>query len=603
MLDVSRQMRFVPGSNRKGDASGGSWLVLLDRLELGRTLFLGAPSAATLAMAAPLATDVMIWEPSAARRRAVRAWLERSGHTHVSIAERPQALWQLHELSADLVCRSRAGRDWPAAGLRRWVRHGGRIYLETQSSLWHRPPTRELDAALGNGSGRPLWLWLTPLGGEVRSAVPLADRSTRAWFARQALAAPNLGLPGLGRAERAAARRGLDARIVRRLGILANGTNGKSAQRPPLWLRELGHRDGIDLDAMRWGLWARGKYRSQKVLFFLFPGAQESPEYVVKMVRDAAFNARLENEYRALGALRDLGPMHRDHVPGAVFLGHPGGLAAVGESMVVGAPFAARTRGDADCPAARGAVEWLTALGAATARPTAPERVADVLRELLVRYVEIYQPEPGERAFLDAQIARIAASPLAVPAVFQHGDPGTWNMRVRPDGRVVFTDWEAFETRGMPLWDLFYFLRSYALVGRVRGLQGRTETFGQRFFGESPLSGFIHDAVERYAARVGLHPTLVEPLFYTCWMHRALKEASRLAPAKLGDGKFVQLLRHCIARRESPGLRRLFGSAAGAPAAAGEAAGYAPLIASPDPADGTHSFRDAHDAHAIGEPR
>jgi aminoglycoside phosphotransferase (APT) family kinase protein len=228
--------------------------------------------------------------------------------------------------------------------------------------------------------------------------------------------------------------------------------------------------------------------------------------------------------------------------------------------MVPGSAFAARTRGSADCPLAGAAAEWLTSLGAATARPVRPERVAGVLEELLSRYTAIYRPAPEERAFLAQQIARVAASSAAVPGVLQHGDPGTWNVRVRPDGRVVFTDWEAAESCGMPLWDLLYFLRSYVLLGRMRGLQGRLDTVGRHFLGGSPLSALVHTRIARYVERVGVPPGLIEPLFHTCWMHRALKEATRLTPDTLGDGRFVQLLRWGIARRESPGLQRLFGT-------------------------------------------
>jgi hypothetical protein len=51
---------------------------------------------------------------------------------------------------------------------------------------------------------------------------------------------------------------------------------------------------------------------------------------------------------------------------------------------------------------------------------------------------------------------------------------------------------------------------------------------------------------------------LVEPLFHTCWMHRALKEATRLTSSRLERGHYVSLLRLCIDQREAPTLRRLF---------------------------------------------
>jgi hypothetical protein len=115
---------------------------------------------------------------------------------------------------------------------------------------------------------------------------------------------------------------------------------------------------------------------------------------------------------------------------------------------------------------------------------------------------------------------------------------------VRGDGRVVFLDWEGAEEQGMPLWDLLYFLRSYVLLGRVRGLQRRLETFATAFLTDSEQSRWVRQVVDQYCTRVGLHPSLVEPLFYTCWMHRALKEAPRLLPDQLSSGRF-SAGRHC----------------------------------------------------------
>ena len=44
---------------------------------------------------------------------------------------------------------------------------------------------------------------------------------------------------------------------------------------------------------------------------------------------------------------------------------------------------------------------------------------------------------------------------------------------------------------------------------------------------------------------------LVEPLFYTCWMHRALKESTRLTAGDLERGHYFSVLRASIKRREA----------------------------------------------------
>jgi hypothetical protein len=72
----------------------------------------------------------------------------------------------------------------------------------------------------------------------------------------------------------------------------------------------------------------------------------------------------------------------------------------------------------------------------------------------------------------------------------------------------------------------------------------------------------LHDllvkSTARYRAGTGLETGLIAPLFYTCWMHRALKEATRLSVSSLATGHYFNLLRRCIEKRNSPALAQLF---------------------------------------------
>jgi hypothetical protein len=402
-----------------------------------------------------------------------------------------------------------------------------------------------------------------------RSRVSEARQILRLWAQRLGIGIISV----LGRIEAALSRSSLFGGLIRRNGIMVGSAAADLALQPPRYLLSIAREAGINLKNYRWGLSADGNYSSRKLVFFLFDSATDSknngsissinlpPKYVVKMVRESIFNRRLENEHQALLLLQEKRIGDGDTFPQVAFFGYHAGLAILGESVIEGVPFRQRMEASPDCPYARSVINWLTELGAITADSTIATswQAAASLETLFNRFTEIYKLDSDHYAFLAGQIASIGQSPAAFPSVFQHGDPGTWNIMVTNAGRVAFLDWEAAEPQGMPLWDLLYFLRSYTIgASRTRGGPDGLKAFAQQFLAASPFSSMIMDATQHYCEQIRLPGNLIEPLFYTCWMHRALKEATRLSPAKLEKGGYVNLLRLCIERHDSPTLKWLF---------------------------------------------
>jgi hypothetical protein len=565
MLETTLATEFVPGTNLKGRVAGANWSFLLPSLELDRIVCVGAPQAAALTTLSRIGRVVAVVCDNARQFREIAAASQQHGLRNVQPLAAGPGLPSRGEDGADLVLlggvharRFMRDRAW-SAQIERLLKPDGLVYFELGGA---RKPSRG-DACMGlqDGFGAPRLFWVTPLGGEVQTAVPADDRGTIDYFFRHALYSPSANLRLLKRAEQLLGRHRLFERFVRRHAALVGPAGNDADDRPPRYLRQIARESGVDIDTYRWGLAARGRYNSRKVLFFLFDRAGGAPVYIIKMTRDTAYNSRLENEYRALDLLRGRGIGDRETLPQAAFFGHHAGLAIVGETIVDGLPFRRLTKATADCPYARAALDWLIDLGAATADRTAatPLQVGEGLGTLLCRFEQIYRLSAAHRDFLADQIAAITTSTCAFPLVFQHGDPGTWNIMVNRAGRVAFLDWEAAEPRGMPLWDLFYFMRAYgAWSSRRAGTTDSLKSFGQHFLEGSALNALFIEATARYCDRSGLSKELIEPLFYTCWMHRALKEATRLPAARLERGHYVSLLRLCIDQRGAPALRHLF---------------------------------------------
>jgi hypothetical protein len=618
MLDTTLTTEFIPSTNLKGEVAGANWSFLLPSLELERIVCLGALSShgypARLISLARLCGELVAICADERMAQAVDEASRRHGLANV----RSVSLGGAAGLADDSVALALIAGAGDARRLthdralqielRRILKPDGLIYFERRGLADQQ---RGAAGQLAEMFGAPRLYWLTPLSGEMHTAVPAQDQATMRYFLRYGLTSRSIDLGALKRAARsiggrsaapvalrAAApaassngrrRGGLKARVkrasrttlaallqrvqgaldsadqglnrnpmlgrfARRYGVLIGRGAQSSNDLPPAYLRKIASAAGISIDQHRWGLSARGEYRSRKVLFFLFDGAAETPDYIVKMTRDPALNPRLENEYRALAWLAERGIGDAETLPRAVFQGHHNDLAIVGETVIDGVPFEQRSSAAANCSLAGAATEWLTELGAGTADTAAASalQVSEALGTLFERFAQIYRLTPHQHEFLASQVAAIGGSRSRFPLVFQHGDPGTWNIWVTPSDRVAFLDWEAAEPQGMPLWDLFYFVRTYGAWAMRAGSSGDVmKGFAEQFLIASPFQRLLIDATARYRSRVGVPAEMIEPLFYTCWMHRALKESTRLTAGNLEHGHYVSVLRTCIERREA----------------------------------------------------
>jgi SAM-dependent methyltransferase len=529
---------IVAGSNRKGEVDGACWRFVLPRLRLGRTLCLGLPSPAALAGLARASDEVVVVAHDGPAERPVNVRL---------LAGVFDGRLPLAQGAADLVYAARLPAPGLAAELRRVLAPDGVIYLEPRGAAFGRVAV-ELQEAFGAA----LPLSLAPPAGEPRVVAPATDPRALA-EARGRSTPRGRGLPAIGRRIRTSSRRIVGRSAPRQAFLFAPDADAPVA--PPRYLREAAATGGLDLSEYRWAFAAPGDYASQKVLFFLFapPGA---PDLVVKLTREERWNARLENEWRAL---RLLAASHADLLfPRPAFFAAEAGLALLGEQLVQGVPLPPLLETRAGLAAARAAVEELVRLAAATHRDAAAADVAGALEGVLAGVTELYPLERRELEFLRERIA-VLADGGRFPVVVQHGDPGPWNLVLVPGGRPALLDWEAAELTGMPLWDVLYLLRScaFARAGRLRR-RDPVRPFAGAFLRPTPLAELLVEATERVCAETGLAERLVEPLFYTCWMHRALKEAARLPPGEGARGRYFRLLRFCIEHRDAPGLRRLF---------------------------------------------
>ena len=565
ILETTLAASYKAGTNLKGQFAPAGWLHLLPSLELTNVLCIGTPGIGVLAMLARRARRVVVACVSRKdfreRQRANGAtglegveWLDgRDGATVSDVAQG----------TGLIVIAGRQGRSWLADRrnrieiVQRILDRGGVLYLE-ERGLRRSAPQKNGKKWAKFLPGNLRSFRLLPLWGEPQVAVPEGDRETLDFFIERRVVHPWTWptLPAL--ATKLMRRFLTPPGFGHRYGLLVGGPGTRHAARPPEYLCAIACGSGVSLEEYRWGLSIPVAYRSRKLVFYLFGPRPSSPSYVVKMVSEPSLNARLENEARALRGLEALGLADGTQIPRVTFSGQHAGLTLVGESLIEGVPFRRKSDAGTSCPYAEGAVDGLIELGRTARRngTAAGSEVAGSISRLLSLFEQTYG-NGSDMAFLERRVETLRANP--VPLVFQHGDVGCWNLLVTPKGQVAFLDWESAEPAGLPLWDLFYFLRSYGvLAARRHGVRSTLRAFELTFLGDSKMSHWMHGAVARYSEAVGVEKPLIEPLFYTCLVHRAVKEATRLQPGELNKGHFVNLLRLCIRERGRPILNRIF---------------------------------------------
>ena len=536
MLDTTRSGTFVAGSNRMAAPSGAAWLALLPTQEPGAVLVLGLPSRPVLTALTGTAGSLTVRCRTRREARRARAILAGTA-AKVDVGPIPEG-------SFDLIVIARSATRSTADAGRRMANQG--VVIVEESGVARRD----------HGPGSVTRLVLRPAFGEITAAVPGSAPNARRALERRGLWSGAVVIRAFGRS-REVAGPWLRALPERRLVVPASA--------PPAYLRRIAGEAGVDLGGFDWAMSAPGRYRSNKISFFLFEPGSEVPTIVVKMTRDRDLNGRLDVEREALEHLRATGVVAPSTIPNVVFSGLEGGRALLGLTAIEGTPFTAKTLASAECPHAARAFSWLVDLGASTAAPSpvAGGELAEHLRDILARFVALYDVEVRYRSVLEDQIRAIERCASPLPVVFQHGDPGAWNLLVDENGTVAFLDWEAAEHAGVPLWDVFHLARSYAVVaGRAAGERNMMRAIERILYTPSPINRMVAGVIGRYRERVGVPGDLVEPLFHTSWMHRALKEATRLPKERLGSGHYLSLLRRGIDLRETPGVRTLLGGGA-----------------------------------------
>ena len=570
MLETTLKTEFIPGTNLSDNLACADWRFLLPTLAVDKILCVGSPTDRVLAVLSAMSRFVYVVCENELQVVQIDKQRRKFGWENILVVHVGR-IFDLPLLAGtiDLIQVTNGQRLKTTlrnrslqAEFGRVLKPDGVVYFELQSPAVGFVSRNFLKDLSKQGFETSNQFWLAPLRGEFSIALPVEDSTISTYVFKNVMYGRSAKKRALSRAGRVLSKVGLVGHIAPRRSILLkrSGRNGYPGELPE-YIADIADRAGIDVSHYRFGLSCHGKYNSNKVIFFLFDQESKTPKVVIKMTRSPELNHRLENEYRVLLQLNEEGYIDQATFPQPLFFGYHNELSLLGLKAVEGAPFRTRTAATPGCPIAGNAIDRIVQLGTSPANRyvASADKVAEALTELLDRFDDIYGLGKRERVFLTEQLHTLGCSTTDFPLVFQHGDPGTWNIMVSEKSKAIFIDWEAGEPQGMPLWDLFYFFRTYASwVSRMQGSRDALKIFSQHFLSPSELSAMLIEVTNQYCIKIGLDKRLVKPLFYTCWIQRALKEATRLTKDSLQSGHYANLLRLNIENRNAPPLVSLF---------------------------------------------
>ncbi len=556
MLERTLEHDFVPGSNLEDEAVAfADWRFLISDPSPARVLCLDRPAPHTRAFLHENVGTVYVagTDPEPDPPFQALQLFGPEGDGRLPLADG----------SVDLIVAEtrRAVRLVARSGemtgeLARIMAAGGALYMEC-FGLSRRLEARALQRLAEKGMGCCERYWLTPLRGAMRTAAPLGDAQSSLLLFRNALYGRSRANQLISRLGRSLSQTRFFTRGYPRRGFVVQGSG--AAPGPPVYLRRAAQRNGLRLGDHRCVVSARGRYRSNKIVYFLIPRGDDDVEWVVKVSRSPEFSERLDHEDRVLRHLTTRGLLHANSRPEVRFLDSHGGRAILCMRAARGVPFQSVSAGRPNCPWAERAVEVLIGLGETSKKAIAGAALLDALDETYRKFDRIYQLPAAERAVLREMIERLARPGALGFSVLQHGDPGVQNILVSQPSNLVFLDWESSELEGMPLWDLFYFLRTFVnWAEQLRGSADASRNFQANFLSRGRFTPLIVSAVESYCRRLDLDRELVEPLFLTGWMHRCLKESILLPSKAIHRGNYIRVLRKALLPQHRSRFRALW---------------------------------------------
>ncbi len=277
---------------------------------------------------------------------------------------------------------------------------------------------------------------------------------------------------------------------------------------------------------------------SSHVVCLLMPRGQSEPVMVAKVPRLAGPSSSVTREVSNLRAVQASRPEGFASIPQVIAFEKYASRQFLLETALVGKPMdppAVRSDPDHSC---RAVIDWLVELQLATQQKghSQTEWVENLVTKPLRQFRSLLSLSAEEAEWLGlTQDLVLPLQEAGLSPVFEHGDLSYPNVMWLHNGQPGVVDWELASARGLPGFDLFFFL-SYIAFARhkTRSSGDYLPAFREAFFGKG---AWAVPYIRSYCQRLQLPEDTWAPLFVLTWLRYMTSLLDRLDEATQSSGE------------------------------------------------------------------
>jgi len=260
-----------------------------------------------------------------------------------------------------------------------------------------------------------------------------------------------------------------------------------------------------------------GNIIDKKVILFVFTGAQNEPDFIIKMTRITESVLEHSMEAETLRILEEKYG-YTKRIPKLLFFEHTSHFSMHAETFIGGTSIDKILTKKNYRELAINTTEVVTDLAITTKNDTTVDSWDRLIKPILSNFVTAFENVLDQN--LIQQTINIIKGLELTYLTCQHTDFSPWNILIRPNGELGIIDWEGSSLNGLPVVDLVYFM-TFLSVGLEKEFNSTLfRNAYRKMLDESSYTGKVFkECTDYYTSRTGISSSSIPAFRLLTWLY------------------------------------------------------------------------------------